>query len=389
MMRAPPAKIGSALGSVWTPALLVSMPHLEQNEARMRTILRGTGVALRPHAKAHKSSGFAAWQMAAAKGAGEPLPGYCAQTVGEVAAMLRAGCQDVLLTNALPDFAATRLAELAASHPSATVSALVDCQAHVDSLEKASTAAGATLGALVEIECGQKRCGCPPASDTAVALAKKIVASKSLSWGGLHVYHGAIQHVRSVAERQALVDSGPAEAARATTAALAAAGISVPCVTGGGTGTYAQDLKAGTHTEVQPGSYLFMDCDYGKNDDADAKGFAQSLFVHTTVVSADVAAGRRVVDAGAKACDFVCGMPRPTSLTDADLAGLLAGCTFSSGGDEHGVLNGVPADALPVGTTLQLIPSHCDPTVNLHDHLVGVREGKVETVFEIDARGPG
>lgn len=420
-MRArAPARLGTALSSVWTPALLVSLPQLEQNESRMRELLHGTGVALRPHAKAHKSGSFAAWHEERARAAGAPLAGFCAQStppphlspssssqpcfhsahtvqhtslchaaLSEVEALLRSGCTDVLLTNELPPMATLRLAECAAAHPEATVSLLVDCPEHVEALDSAAAVTGATnLGALVEIECGQQRCGCPPASDMAVALAKQLVASERLRWGGLHVYHGGIQHVRAAAERMAAVNAGPASAAERTVARLAQEGISdVPLVTGGGTGTFLQDVAAGTHDEIQPGSYLLMDGDYGDNTDAAHKGFAQSLYIHTTVVSSDGATGRRVVDAGSKAVDLVSGPPKATSVECADLASALGGVTYTSGGDEHGVLHGVPDGVLPVGATLQLVPSHCDPTCNLHDWLVGVRDGTVEELFEIDARG--
>jgi len=389
----PPPLTGTRIGDLVTPALLVAMPVLEANEAAMRGLLRGKGVGLRPHAKLHKSEEFARWHMEAA--GGESLKGFCAQTVGEAAACLRAGSTDVLLTNSLPRHGALRLAELAAQFPTAKVSALVDCAQHVAVLEDASRVHGAPLGAFVEIECGQDRCGCPPASDTAVECARAIVASSCLRFDGLHVYHGAIQHVRSGAERRGLVDVGPAAAARATIDRLAEAGIQVGCVTGGGTGTLLQDLAAGTHNELQPGSYLFMDRDYGGNEELRGGGgssaplFGQALFLHSTVVHANPATGKRVVDCGSKACDFVSGMPGVTSLADADLASRLADVTFKSGGDEHGVLLGVRPEDLPVGATVQLIPSHCDPTVNLHDTLVGVRDGVVERTFRVDARGPG
>ena len=389
MRPPPPARIGASLGTVWTPALLVSLPRLEANDDRMRSLLSGTGVALRPHAKAHKSGPLALWQQSRADAAGAPLAGFCAQTVREAAALLAAGCDDVLLTNELPKHAVLRLAMLAAEHPAAMVNTLVDCPEHIEELDSAAAVCGATnLGALIEIECGQARCGCPPASDVAVAMAKQIVASERLRWGGLHVYNGAIQHTRSTAARQAAVNVGPASAAETTVGRLQSEGIShVPVVTGGGTGTFLQDLAAGTHTEVQPGTYLFMDGDYGANSDASHKGFEQSLYIHTTVISSDAASGRRVVDAGSKACDLVSGMPKATSMSDAALATLLEGTTYSSGGDEHGVLNGVPEGALPVGSTLQLVPSHCDPTCNLHDWIVAVRDGEVEHLWEIDARG--
>lgn len=389
--RTPPASLGTALADILTPALLCSMPTLEANEARMRTLLRGTGVALRPHAKLHKSEAFAKWHMEAS--ADEPIKGFCAQTVRETASCLRAGSKDVLLTNSLPRHGAMSLGELAAAFPAAKVSTLVDCAAHVDTLEAAARAYSTRLGAFIEIECGQDRCGCAPASDTAVALAKSLVASDVLSFEGLHVYHGAIQHVRATADRQKCVDDGPASAARATVAKLEQAGIRVPLVTGGGTGTFREELKAGTHQELQPGSYLVMDGDYGNNDEFKGVGaaadFGQALFLHATVIHCNVDAGKRVVDCGSKAVDLVSGMPRATSIVDAALAARLEQTSFKSGGDEHGIILGVAADDLPVGATVQIIPSHCDPTVNLHDWMVGVRDGVVDKLFEIDARGPG
>lgn len=357
----------------------------------MRSLMSGTGVALRPHFKAQKSADMARWQMA--RSGENAKMGYCAQTLREVNALLSAGCTDVLLTNGVANArVAVSLAEMAAAHQQqSTVAALVDCKAHVEWLAAASAAHDVKLGALIEIECGQNRGGCAAASDTSLQLAQAITASESLTWRGLHVYHGAIQHVRDPAERQKVVDAGPAAAARATVAQLAAVGIETPLVTGGGTGTLPQDLVAGTHNEVQPGSYLFMDGDYGANHDAEARGFTQSLYVHASVVSSDESQGKRVLDAGAKACDFVSGMPTATSLEDPALAAALegGGVTFKSGGDEHGILTNVPNGLLPVGSTLQLVPSHCDPTVNLHDWFVGVRDGTVEALFEIDARGPG
>ena len=388
--RPSPARLGAKLSSFMTPALLVSMPALEANEERMRSLLAGTGVSLRPHAKAHKSSALCIWQEQRARAGGAAVSGFCAQTVNEAVALLEAGCKDVLLTNELPSMGMMRLADAAAKHSSAIVNTLVDCTEHVELLESAATAAGATnLGALVEIECGQARCGCPPASDVAMAVAKRLVESERVAFGGLHVYHGGIQHLRSSAERMSAVNGGPASAAEATVARLLTEGIldAPPHVTGGGTGTFLQDIAAGTHGEVQPGSYLLMDGDYATNGDADHKGFSQSLYIHASVISADEAAGRRVLDAGSKAVDLVCGSPKATSIEDAQLAAQLADVSYTSGGDEHGILNGVPAGALPVGSTVQLVPSHCDPTVNLHDWLVGVRNGEAEALFEIDGRG--
>ena len=167
----------------------------------------------------------------------------------------------------------------------------------------------------------------------------------------------------TIADRKAEVEKGPKAVAARCLAELKAAGIdSVPVVTGGGTGTFELDVASGTHTEVQPGSYLFMDGDYGRNADTPSK-FAQSLYVHTTVISA--ARGKRVVDAGSKAVDLLSGVPKAVAIDGAAPPGLDA-VVFSSGGDEHGVLRGDALDddaVLPVGSTLQLVPGHCDPTV--------------------------
>lgn len=382
----PPARVGQRLAEILTPSLIVSLPALEANDAAMRASLRGTGVNLRPHTKAHKSSDVARWQMARA-GPGE-LSGFCAQTLAEAEMLVEtARAPDVLLTNQLVSpAAATRLAALAAGHPGSRVSTLVDSVAGVEALAAAASAAGARLGVLIEIECGQGRCGVAADSDEVVRLARAVEArAPALEFGGLHVYHGGIQHVRGTSERREAVASGPTRAAAAALSALGSAGIKVPSVTGGGTGTWLHELESRTHTEMQPGSYLFMDTDYAANDEA-YSSFAQALFVHTTVISAQ-GGGRRIVDGGSKGVDLLCGPPRVTSIESAELSAALSRATFSNLGDEHGLLCGVDEGVLPVGATLQLVPSHCDPAVNLHDHLVGVRDGVVECVWPIDARG--
>eukprot|EP00326_Haptolina_ericina_P003112 CAMPEP_0181228206 /NCGR_PEP_ID=MMETSP1096-20121128/33226_1 /TAXON_ID=156174 ORGANISM="Chrysochromulina ericina, Strain CCMP281" /NCGR_SAMPLE_ID=MMETSP1096 /ASSEMBLY_ACC=CAM_ASM_000453 /LENGTH=227 /DNA_ID=CAMNT_0023321719 /DNA_START=21 /DNA_END=705 /DNA_ORIENTATION=+ len=226
-----------------------------------------------------------------------------------------------------------------------------------------------------------------PSDPLVVEISQRVTSSPSLTLGGLHVYHGAIQHVRTAEARQA------AAAARVSVDALVAAGLEKPLVTGGGTGTFMFEVAAGTHDEVQPGSYLFMDGDYGQNEDA---SFEQSLFVHATVISSDEASGKRVVDAGTKALCLLSGQPTlatPTLTLTGEPDGAVsvdpAAVSYSSGGDEHGILRGVPAGALPVGSTVQLVPSHCDPCVNMYDCILGVRAGVVEATFPIDARGPG
>ena len=250
-MRPPPAKIGQRLTDVLTPALMISMPVLEKNEAAMRAALRGSGVALRPHFKAQKSSACAKWLQ---KQAGSELAGLCAQTLTEAEVLLRSGATPSwLLTNEVIGPAATaRAAALAVDYPGG-LSVLADCEAGGAGLSAAAVAAGAAeLAVLVEVDCGQDRCGVASSRAGAVAaLAQAIVDAPGLRFGGLHVYHGAIQHVRTIADRKAEVEKGPKAVAARCLAELKAAGIdSVPVVTGGGTGTFELAVASGPHAAV-------------------------------------------------------------------------------------------------------------------------------------------
>ncbi|KAK2173990.1 hypothetical protein NP493_837g00015 [Ridgeia piscesae] len=162
--------------------------------------------------------------------------------------------------------------------------------------------------------------------------------------------------------------------------ALEAQGITCTYVTGGGTGTFPYEAASGVFTEVQPGSYIFMDADYNRNLDVSgqpARDFDQSLFVLTTVQSV-TSGNRAVVDAGMKAVSMDSGVPLVEKYPEL---------TYDIGGDEHGILK--PDGGLKVGDLLWLVPGHCDPTVNLYDWLVGIRRHKVEVVWPILARGPG
>ena len=222
---------------------------------------------------------------------------------------------------------------------------------------------------------------------------------------GLHVYQGALQHVRTVADRRAAVFAQSVATAARARQLLEGAGIAVPIVTGAGTGTFLYEIEGGQHTEVQPGSYVFMDGDYADNETdggADGRGvYEPSLWVHATVCSVTVAADRAVVDAGMKAVCLLSGPPRLTVQDEAFGFGArpAEGVVYECGGDEHGILSGpgVRGLALKVGDTVRLLPSHIDPTVNMHCHYVLIEESTlaheegpaVEGVWAIDGRSPG
>jgi D-serine deaminase-like pyridoxal phosphate-dependent protein len=206
-----------------------------------------------------------------------------------------------------------------------------------------------------------------------------VAASPHLQFGGLQAYHGRAQHLRNHDERRAAIVA-TTETLQDTLAMLDTRGLMAEAVTGGGTGTVEFEAASGVYTEVQPGSYIFMDADYGGNLDAHGEPvhvFQQSLFVLTTVMSR-AHQGRAVVDAGLKSHSIDSGMPLVVDVP---------GATYTRASDEHGVVELDGPGALTLGQKIRLIPGHCDPTVNLYDWLVCVRDGCVRDLWPITARG--
>jgi D-threonine aldolase len=365
-----PAAVGMALTEVDTPALLVDLDAFERNLSRMADFARSAGVRLRPHSKTHKSPIIAAKQVALG------AVGVCCQKVSEAEVMVEGGIADVLVTNEVAGSAKLdRLARLARR---ASIAVCVDDPDGVAELEAAAAKADARLHVLVEIDVGGRRCGVLPGAPAA-RLAERIAGSPHLDFAGLQAYYGSAQHVREARERQARVAQA-VEHVRATQAALGAIGLQAQCVTGAGTGTYENEAASGTYTELQAGSYIFMDADYARNIGANGEPvatFEHALFVYATVMSAPVPE-RLVVDAGLKAFAVDSGMPVPWRLP---------------GADEHGVIDAAASRVRPRrGDKLLLVPGHCDPTVNLHDWYVGVRgldgaKPSVECLWPVAARG--
>lgn len=364
-----PAAVGMPLAAVDTPALVLDLDMFERNLARMADAVRGKPVRLRPHAKSHKCAEIALRQMAAG------AVGVCCQKVSEAEALVAAGVTDVLVTNEV--VGAGKLDRLATLARKAKLGVCADAAQNVLDLDAAAARAGVRLDVLVEINVGADRCGVEPGAP-ALDLARRIVASRNLRFAGLQAYHGGAQHVRSVADRSSAIRRA-AGLARSTRELIAKNGIPCDTVTGAGTGSFPLELASGVYDELQPGSYIFMDADYNRNEvDAAWPRFEQSLFVWTTVMSRPNAA-RAVVDAGLKASSVDSGMPQVWNLP---------GVEFVKASDEHGVLviaPGVNAPAL--GEKLLLVPGHCDPTVNLYDWFVCARRGVVEALWRVSARG--
>jgi D-threonine aldolase len=368
-MSSADASVGASLENVDTPALVVDLDALDGNIARMSKAVEDSPVRLRPHAKSHKCPEIARRQIAAG------AVGVCSQKVSEAEALVAGGVADVLITNEI--VGERKVARLARLAREAKVSVLADDAGNVAQLDAAARAERVRLDVLVEIDVGAHRCGIEPGAP-ALVLAKRVAECRNLRFGGLHAYHGSAQHLRSAAERRAAI-AAAAEKTQVTKRLIENAGIACEIVTGAGTGTFLLEGASRVFNEIQPGSYVFMDADYNRN--AWEEGwprFEQSLFVLTAVMSTP-AADRAVVDAGLKASSVDSGMP---------LVHERPGVEYVKASDEHGVLKIAASSSAPkLGEKLLLVPGHCDPTVNLYDCLVCVRNGTVEALWPIAARG--
>ena len=377
------ATLGQRVDAIDTPALVVDLDAMDRNIERMADFARKHRVRWRPHAKMHKSAEIALQlQRAGAQG-------VCVQKVSEAEALAAGGVEDITITNqviAMPKL--HRVARLAAQLAArgGRLGVAVD---HIDGIKRLAEAmmqygSDAGIDVLVEIDVGQGRCGVPP-GEAAVPLALAVSRSPRLRFAGLQAYHGRAQHLASSVGRRETI-AAAVRAADHTRQLIEAAGLPVPLVTGSGTGTLVHEAASGVFGELQAGSFLFMDADYARNEREPAQpAFEHALYVKTQVVS--VRDTHAVCDAGHKSHAIDSGLPT-VALLPADRT-----LRYANGGDEHGLLYADAPDArLPaLGDMLWLIPGHCDPTVNLHDFLIGVRgglaTGTVERIIRVDARG--
>jgi D-serine deaminase-like pyridoxal phosphate-dependent protein len=370
---------GQPVEAIDTPALVIDLDAMERNLARMAAFARTQRLRLRPHAKTHKSAELASLQMA------HGAVGICVQKIDEALALAQGGVRDIYITNEVVDPA--KLARLAAATQTASTrfAIAVDSGLGVERLAAALTRAGAAhasaIDVFIEMDIGQGRCGAE-SPQAVVQLVRHVQQHPSLRFAGLQAYHGAAQHLRSVAARDAAL-AGASARVRETVAALHGANIELPLVSGAGTGSFVREAHSGLWGELQAGSYLFMDADYAANQrDENAPSFEHALFVKSQVMSRS--ATHAVCDAGHKSHAIDSGLPQVRHP---------AGLQFANGGDEHGLLRPTDTTQPPpeLGQTVWLIPGHCDPTVNLHEAYVGVRGGllggTVERIIAIDARG--
>ena len=371
MTTRPPAEIGMSLDEVDTPALVIDLDAFERNLRRLADRVQGRGVRLRPHAKTHKCPVIALKQIELG------AAGVCVQKVSEAEAMVYGGVPDVLVTNEV--VGRQKLRRLMALVGTARVGVCVDDPAQITDLEAAAGEAGVNLPVHVEINMGGNRCGVEP-GQPALDLARRVGDTRHLRFAGLQAYHGSAQHLRGWEERQQAI-SGAVDKARLTRDLLAQHGIPCDNITGAGTGTFEFEATSGVYTELQCGSYIFMDADYGRNLDRDGRpttAFEPSLFVWATVMSRPTD-DRAIVDAGLKALAFDSG---PPTVWDEPAA------TYERASDEHGRLGiGGATNRLKLGDKVKLVPGHCDPTVNLYDWYIGIRGDRVAAIWPITARG--
>jgi 3-hydroxy-D-aspartate aldolase len=362
--------IGASQEQVDTPALLVDLDILDRNIATMAALVANTGIALRPHVKTHKSPLIAHSQMAAG------AVGVCCAKVSEAEVMVAGGIPDVLVTT--PVVAPEKIRRLTSLARQATVGVVADDLRNVRQLSEAAKEGKVTLHLLVEINVGQNRCGLAP-GPAGADLADEIARLPALRLRGFQGYHGSLQQMVDL-------DRRAAEIRRALDLLLKSAqvarsrGHAIDVLTGGGTGSSATDIGFHGLTELQPGSYVFMDCNYSRihwGPDGALVPFGNAISILTSVVSC-TSADRIVVDTGWKSASCDSGMPALKAIDRA---------TFAFAGDEHGKLSMPEGTRISAGDKLELLPSHCDTTVNLYDHYVCVRNGKVEALWPVAARG--
>jgi 3-hydroxy-D-aspartate aldolase len=355
-----------------TPCLLLDADAFEHNLAAMMDLVRRYGRHLRPHVKAHKCTAIARRQLEAG------AVGLCCATVREAEAMAEAGLEGILVTS--PVTAPAMIERLARIQDRVgDLAVVVDGEAGAEALAR-GISAERPLGVLVEIDVGQGRTGVTRPED-AVHLARRTLDLPQLRYRGVQAYYGHLQHVPAYADRKAKAAEQWARLRRFLDA-LSAEGLAPEIVTGGGTGTHLLDLEAGPFTEIQPGSYLFMDKQYGAVELApgDSAPFRTALTVATRVISANQP-DLVVLDAGFKAMATDAGPALVASGASADAA-------YQFMGDEHGGLRFGAGAARPrAGDLVTLMAPHCDPTVNLHDWFHLMQNDRLVDIWRIDARG--
>jgi len=355
-----------------TPALILDLDDFENNLKTMAKLCGQAGLNLRPHAKTHKSIKIAKRQIAAG------AVGISVATLREATVMVEARLPGVLLTTPVVGRAKIEaLCDLVGKSRGFMVA--VDNPANVAMIETGLEHRGKKLPVLVDIDIGMGRTGVPDVAGV-LRLIRRVESSSALTFAGLQAYSGRVQHITRAADR-ARVYGKQLRHLEAVLNAVAKAGFTPGIVSGGGTGTFDIDRRAGLFTECQCGSYAVMDVEY---DDVQlfARGpnpFKNALYVQCMVVS-DNHPGWPTIDGGFKCFSMDGPIPKPA-------AGAPRGAEYQFFGDEFGKIKLAGKGRLKIGSKIELVAPHCDPTVNLHDYYHCVRRGRLVDIWPVDARG--
>ncbi len=347
-----------------TPALCLDLPAVERNIDRMANFLRGHRARLRPHSKTHKSPAIAEMQLAAG------AIGITCAKLGEAEVMAAAGVRDILVANQI--VGSTKIARLMLLARATDIMVAVDDADNVAEVDAAARASGLTLRVLVEVNVGLNRCGVEP-GDATLALARRVVSAPGLRFEGLMGYEGHAVFVPDRDERKGQTDAALAALMYARDC-LIEDGIEVKIVSGGGTGTFDITGAHAGMTEIQAGSYATMDANYRE---VVKVPFEYGVFVAAEVIST-ARPGAAVVDLGMKAITKDFGMPK---------VGAPEGWEIVALSEEHATLKSTGGRPLHLGDRVMIYPNHGCTTINLHDRFFALRDGRVEAIWPVAARG--
>jgi D-serine deaminase-like pyridoxal phosphate-dependent protein len=360
-----PYQPGASIQELDTPALLLDLDAFERNIQTMADFFATKPTALRPHAKTHKCPQVALRQLEAG------AIGITCAKVSEAEVMVRSGVKDILIANQVVGaIKINRLTELA-QHCDLMVA--VDDPANVDELSQACSAKGVPLRVLVEVDIGMGRCGVSP-GQTVLKLARQVDRAPQLRFAGLLAYEGHLVSIKDPQERARKVNAAFAPL-QETAELLARAELPAQIVSGGGTGTYDVTGTCPPVTEIEAGSYVFMDSTYLES----RPEFEAALTILSTITSRP-SPGRVIVDVGKKSLTTEFGLPQVHDVEGLQLQGL---------SEEHGRLavTGPTGGQVRPGDKIRILPSHCCTTVNLYDALHVIQDGVLVDVWSIAARG--
>lgn len=356
-------EVGRTIAEVDTPALWVDLDALDHNIATMARVTREHGVDWRPHIKASKAPDLAKRLIA-----GGAVGVTCAK-VGEAEVLVEHGVTDILVANEI--VGPIKIARLVALAGRAMLCVALDDERNLRQISAASSAAGANIDVLVDINVGANRCGVTP--DRAPALARLVLDLPGVSLRGLMGYEGHVMGMQP--EDKEAESAKAADVLKQAIAAVRAAGIKPRVVSGGGTGNYWMATPLGALTELQAGGGVLMDLTYDER--MKVPGHRQALFLSAQIISTAVP-GRAIADAGWKSSGMHTGTPVCIAPPGLSVRALNA---------EHTILDREPGAEVAPGQRITLIPHYSDSTVLLHRNMYAVRDGRIEAVWPVAAAG--